>query len=65
MDNKKNFLYCNNTPTDLSIFHKEIAESLTRDGTLPEELADLLTVVRVDPALGNPDGSPRFVISAA
>jgi hypothetical protein len=59
----RNFLIVNNSGVDLRDFEREIAESLRRDGTLPEELADVLIVSKV--AGGNPDGSPRFVIEAA
>jgi hypothetical protein len=58
-----NFLYGNNTSADLRKFHEEISASLKKDGTLPEELADLFTVTRVEG--GNPDGSPRFIIDFA
>lgn len=61
----ENFLYGNNTNADLKDFHADIVASLTKDGTLPDYFADLFTVTRVDPAKGNPDGSPRFMINAA
>jgi hypothetical protein len=57
----RNYLYGNNTTSDLTVWHKEIRESLERDGTLPEALADLFVVRRVV----NPDGSPRYMIDAA
>lgn len=56
-----NILYCNNTGADLRPYHAEIAASLRKDGTLPEELADLF-VVTVSHVV-NPDGSPRYLIS--
>ena len=39
-----NFLYANHTDSDLRIFHAAIKASLEKDGTLPEDLADLFTV---------------------
>lgn len=56
----ENFLYGNNTSADLRPFHAEIKASLLKDGTMPEELADLF-VAREVPG-GNPDGTPRFMI---
>ena len=59
---KTNFLYGLNTAANLSPYHAEIAASLRATGKLPEELADLFTARLVDPAEGNPDGSPRYII---
>lgn len=58
-----NFLYCNNTPSNLDPYHAEIAESLKKDGTLPLELQDLFIVTAIPQ--GNPDGSTRYIIDAA
>lgn len=55
----KNVTIVNNTASDIRPFEAEIVEALRSTGTLPEELADTFTVVRLD----NPDGSPRWCIS--
>jgi hypothetical protein len=60
-----NFLYGNTTTADLRHFHDAIVASLKATGELPEAIADLFIVRRVPLALGNPDGSPRFMIDAA
>ena len=60
---EKNFLYGNNTPSDLRDFHAQIKESLLATGTLPEDLADLFVAVPVPG--GNADGSPRYMINPA
>lgn len=54
-------LYVNNTGCDLTPWHAEIAAALGRDGTLPEELADLF---EVKVGAVNSDGTPRYVINA-
>lgn len=56
-------IYVNNTGVDLRPYEGQIIASLKKDGTLPEELADLF-VVQVAPMV-NPDGSPRYVLKAA
>jgi len=58
----KNYLYGLNTACDLRPYHAEIRASLLATGELPEELADLFSARLVDPAHGNPDGSPRYLI---
>jgi hypothetical protein len=57
-----NFLYGNSTSADLRIHHDAIVASLTTTGEMPEDLADLFVARRVPQELGNPDGSPRFMI---
>ena len=58
--NRRNLLWVNNTGLDLSDFDAEIAKALRETGALPEELNDTLVAVLVDPAQGNPDGTPRY-----
>lgn len=59
----ESFLYGNNTSENLGAFHDDIVASLTKDGTLPEYLSDLMVAVPVSG--GNPDGSPRYMINWA
>ncbi len=65
MNSAKNFLYVNNTSANLDMFHSAIVASLKKNGTLPEEIADLFTVRAVPAEFGNPDGSPRYLIEEA
>jgi murein tripeptide amidase MpaA len=58
----QNFLYGNNTSSDLSVFSAEISHALKTTGKMPEELEDLFEVVLVPD--GNPDGTPRYMIKA-
>lgn len=53
----------NNTGSDIRSFEAAILASLSVDGSLPEALADLFVVSRVDGL--NPDGSPRWILNAA
>jgi len=52
----------NNTCSDIRSFEAEILASLKSTGALPETLADLFTVERLDGI--NPNGSARFRIDA-
>lgn len=53
----------NNSNVNLSDFEVAIVKSLRETGSLPEELADLFVVTRLDGL--NEDGSPRWIIDAA
>lgn len=59
----ENLLYVNNSSADLTSHHAEIRDALLASGALPESLADLFSVRRVDGV--NPDGSPRWVLDWA
>jgi hypothetical protein len=60
----KNFLYGNSTGCDLRPFHTEIAASLKKNGTMPDDLADVFEANLVPAEHGNADGTPRYMIRA-
>lgn len=60
-----NVAYINNTGANLEIngMHKFIMQAIKANGTLPEELADLLTLTKSN--VLNSDGSPRYIVDWA
>lgn len=56
-----NNLYVNNTGTDLRSFHGTIVAAINNGGELPEELADLFSLVNLGPI--NDDGSNRYLVN--